>query len=251
MKVRIEWVAREGAVLESALADPRLSFRAKGVLAHMLTLPHERAVDVAALADAASEGRDAIGTALHELSIAGYCERIERIDGEGEAAADESLSDAPGLPMMESLFGASFAPAARMSGRPELRPCEADNAETGVVERVIEHLNGLRERSWDWAQYTPLSAKYAKNVEHIGGRLRDGYSEEDLILVLDYLAATDGGKEESRRYFNCVTPFNTKNFEANLTLARDWEARGRRARGRKVPGTSRGKEYYLGKREGG
>jgi len=107
----------------------------------------------------------------------------------------------------------------------------------------------LRERSWDWAQYTPLSARYAKNVEHIGGRLRDGYAEEDLILVLDYLAATDGGKEASRRYFNCVTPFNTKNFERNLAMAREWEARGRPTGARRRPGTSRGKAYYLGSRE--
>lgn len=117
------------------------------------------------------------------------------------------------------------------------------------LQRIIDHLNRLRERSWDWAHYTPLSARYAKNVEHISGRLRDGYVEEDLILVLEYLAATDGGKEESRRYFNCATPFNTKNFESNLAMARDWKARGRGAAGRRAPGTSRGKEYYLGTAE--
>ena len=107
----------------------------------------------------------------------------------------------------------------------------------------------MRQCSWEWAQYTPLSAKYAKNVEHIRGRLRDGYDERDLVLVLEYLAATDGGKEESRRYFNCVTPFNTKNFERNLALARDWDAKKRPGGGRRRPGTSRGKEYYLGAKE--
>ena len=250
MKVRIEWSPRAGTALATALADDRLSYRAKGIFAYLLSLPDGQAVDVKALAQRASEGRDAIGTALQELSAAGYCDRIETalVPEPPTVPKDEEI--ASNEPVMDSLFGESFAPPVRMTDRPELRPDGSEDATDGVVERVIEHLNRLRERHWDWAQYTPLSTKYAKNVEHIGGRLADGYVEQDLILVLDFLAATDGGKEDSRRYFNCVTPFNTKNFEANLAMARDWAARGRRTRGRKRPGTSRGKEYYLGKGEG-
>ncbi len=248
MKVRIEWVAREDAVLETALADPRLSFRAKGVLAHLLSLPRGSAVGMKGLTVAASEGKDAIGTALHELSVAGYCERVETVDD--ESAKAEAPPERENEPVMESLFGQSFGPPVRMSELPESRRFESEDAVETIVERIIGHLNGLRERSWDWAQYTPLSAKHAKNVEHISGRLKDGYAEEDLMLVLDFLASIDGGKEESRRYFNCVTPFNTKNFERNLALARDWGARGRPGQPETSPGTSRGKGYYLGEREG-
>ncbi len=104
---------------------------------------------------------------------------------------------------------------------------QARDESNSPAQRVIDQLNMLRKSAWDWARYTPLSAKYAKNVEHINGRLGDGYSESDLLLVLEYLAAVDGGNEDSRKYFDCVTPFNTKNFERNLTMAREWEARGR------------------------
>jgi len=94
-----------------------------------------------------------------------------------------------------------------------------------AAERIINQLNNLRSKAWAWARYTPLTAKHAKNVEHINGRLSEEYSEEDLVLVLEYLACVDGGKEDSRKYFDCVTPFNTKNFERNLAMARECEAR--------------------------
>jgi uncharacterized phage protein (TIGR02220 family) len=249
MKVRIEWAVCRGVALDKALSDPRLSFRAKGLLAHMLSVSPGAAVDVKGLANASSEGRDAIGTALQELGAAGYCSRTERIDDGGTSGGGTSDSEVALAPVMESLFGESFAAPVPVSELPDTRQGGTMSREEVAVERIIDHLNRLRERSWGWAQYTPLSAKYAKNVEHINGRLRDGYSEEDLILVLDYLAATDGGKEDSRRYFNCTTPFNTKNFEGNLAMAREWKARGRRPLGRRVPGTSRGRDYYLGTRE--
>jgi len=242
--IRIEGTVQGRGILidARALTDPNLSFRAKGLLAYLQSLPSGATPDAKSLEGVSIEKRAAIRTALKELLDRGYVVRVE-------AAAE----DAPaGGPLMDSLFGE--LPVERRSRR---RPAEGDGGPGGAkkaweaerVERIIDHLNVLRERSWSWAQYTPLSARYAKNVEHIRGRLADGYVEEDLLLVLDYLAATDGGKEESRRYFNCVTPFSTKNFERNLAMAREWAARGRPGGGRKRPGTSRGKEYYLGSRE--
>jgi len=229
MKVRIEWAPCHDASLEVALSDCRLSYRAKGLLAYMLSLPEGSSVDTKALAEASSEGKDAVGTALHELSVAGYCKRIETV---AEAETTESpektgVAGEPSTPVMDQLFGDAFGAPVPIAELPDTRPSSPEDPMELVIVRIIDHLNRLRSRSWDWAQYTPLSAKYAKNVEHIGGRLSDGYTEDDLTLVLDFLAATDGGKEESRRYFNCVTPFNTKNFESNLAMARDWSARGR------------------------
>jgi len=245
-----------GIIIDSkALEDPKLSFRAKGLLAYLQSLPRGCASDVKGLASVSLEKKAAIETALKELVDSGYVTRTE------EAGSDKAPGSAGGVQavsrgaLMDSLFGDLFRPGGVGEGTTALdeRPVQASKRDEAKrrVQRIIDHLNMLRERSWDWAQFTPLSAKYAKNVEHISGRLRDGYSEQDLILVLDYLAAVDSGKEESRRYFNCVTPFNTKNFESNLTMARDWEARGRHTAGRKTPGTSRGKAYYLGGEEKG
>lgn len=238
---------RERAVVidTAALNDPTLSFRAKGLLAYLQSLPRGAIPDPKRLEGVSLEKRAAIESALQELVDRGYLIRNSEAE---EAPPEVSPHKLPRAVLMESLFGEP--PRQREDDRPERRSAKADRVEmAGRVQRIIDHLNALRERSWEWAQYTPLSAKHAKNVEHIRGRLHDGYTDEDLILVLDYLAATDGGKEESRRYFNCVTPFNTKNFERNLAMARDWDARRRPGAARARAGTSRGKAYYLGARE--
>jgi len=229
MKVRVEWIPRVGVALKSALADQELSFRAKGVLAYLLTLPQGQAVDVTSLLEVSAEKRVAIGTALLELAATGYCNRIETlVDPEETAPPQEGRTDTPpDVPVMDSLFGQSFAPSVKASRRPELRSRALPDPIEQAVRRIVKRMNELRESNWEWLQYRPLEAKYAANVKHIKKRLREGHTEDDLILVLEFRAAVDGGDDKSRRYFNSETPFNTRNFEENLVGAREWDAQGR------------------------
>ena len=55
-----------------AIRNPALSFRAVGVLAHLLSLPDGAKVDSATLAGAHKEGRDAVRAAYKELEAHGY-----------------------------------------------------------------------------------------------------------------------------------------------------------------------------------
>ena len=254
MKVRIEWKAQDAASLDLALSDLRLSFRAKGVLAFFLSSASGATFDLRQLTIASSEGKDARRTALAELEIAGYCKRIETADEGDRTDRDEPAEEEGPVPVMDSLFGESFAPPIRIDELPdavEREGLRAEDPQGAAVERIVHRLNELREKSWEWAHYTPLRARYPKNVEQIKRRLQDGNTEQELILVLEYRASIDGGDEKSRRYFNCDTPFNTRNFEENLALALDWEARGRAVGVVKKPGTNRGKDYYLGKKRSG
>ncbi len=206
---------------KDVFADSALSFRAKGLLAYFSTLPEGMSLDTKALASASTEGKQAILTALLELERAGYCEPVAADNSGVKRDAPVSL-DSVNLP----LFEGQSAAIKENDKRVEL---DAKAKEEMRIQHVIDRLNELRKSAWDWKSFTPLSSRHAKNIEHISGRLNEGYSESDLILVLEHLAAVDGGKEESRKYFDCVTPFNTKNFERNLAMARDWEARGRPA----------------------
>jgi len=235
VKVRMEWSAREGA-LEAALGDERLSFRAKGLLAFLTANPDET-YDLQRLVSAASEGRDALRTALEELEHAGLVERHERVDEKAAKKREQKAASRAPIPVMDSLFGPTFAPPIPIDELPSVQE-ESRTPEEEAVERIIRRLNALREASWDWAHYTPLLARYPKNVEKIKERLREGHTEQELTLVLEYRAAADGGDERSRRYFNSETPFNTRNFDENLALALDWDARGRPTR--KGPGAARG-----------
>ncbi|MEE8592508.1 MAG: hypothetical protein V3T03_00140 [Candidatus Bipolaricaulota bacterium] len=227
MRIRLAGNAGCHLVLDkSMLEDPRLSFRAKGLLAYLLAHPESDLSRKRQLASVSLEGVDALDTAFKELEEAGYFRQTKELDEDGALQTIGVVCPTSRIPLLESQrFEESSVSRKQDTTLPTVSP-KKDEPST-PAQRIIDRLNELRKHSWDWARYTPLSAKYAKNVEHINGRLADGYGESDLILVLEYLAAVDGGKEESRKYFDCVTPFNTKNFERNLAMARDWEARGR------------------------
>ena len=207
------------------LEDSRLSFRAKGLLAYLLAHPGLDLSNKRLLASISLEGVDALSTALQELEEAGYLRKIQESDEQGLVQSIGVISPVSRIPMLESQPDVNAHIAKTESVLPS-KTAKQESLET-PAQRIIDRLNALRKASWDWARYTPISAKYAKNIEHINGRLADGYDEPDLILILEYLSAVDGGKEESRKYFDCVTPFNTKNFERNLAMARDWDAKGR------------------------
>ena len=216
---------RHLVVEKSMLEDPRLSFRAKGLLAYLLAHPNFDLSNKRMLTSVSLEGIDALGTALKELEEAGYFRTMEEVGDDGSPQEIGVVSPVSRIPLLEA------KPLEKPQTEPTAVDTPTDDSKSlaSPAQRVIDQLNILRSTAWDWARYTPISAKYAKNVEHINGRLADGYTEADLILVLEYLAAVDGGKEDSRKYFDCVTPFNTKNFERNVAMARDWDAKGRPA----------------------
>jgi len=226
------------------LEDPRLSFRAKGLLAYLLAHPDFDLSNKRMLAAVSLEGVDALKTALKELEEAGYFRTEQESCEDGSVQEVGVVSPGSRIPLLETLPIETARTQPSKGIEPSAPSGDSKNLDT-PAQRIIDQLNSLRRTAWDWARYTPISAKYAKNVEHINGRLADGYTEADLILVLEYLAAIDGGKEESRKYFDCVTPFNTKNFERNVAMARDWDAKGRPSTpGETRPGIKRGAAYY-------
>lgn len=86
--IRIERRERWTTLDRRALDDVRLSYRARGVLAWLLSRPDDWQVRASALAgrrdddDDGREGRDAIRTALRELADHGYLVRTKRqVDG--------------------------------------------------------------------------------------------------------------------------------------------------------------------------
>jgi len=92
--------------------DTRLSFRARGVLLHLLSKPAEwEARSIAIAAQSPREGRDAIRTAMRELEEFGYLtrDRVRHADGTftieqtiHEIPVDTSAAPGPGNPEDDS-----------------------------------------------------------------------------------------------------------------------------------------------------
>ena len=80
--IRIANRRRFTTIISEALEDTRLSFRARGVLAWLLSKPDGWKINADNIAQEGTEGRDAILTALKELEIAGYLRR-ERVQMPG------------------------------------------------------------------------------------------------------------------------------------------------------------------------
>lgn len=83
-------------VLSNAcLRDARLSMRARGVLALLLSYPEDWRTDASGIAAQCSEGRDAIRTALAELRTVGYMVQEKRQNERGQWTTVTVVYDSP------------------------------------------------------------------------------------------------------------------------------------------------------------
>lgn len=83
MIIRVEHKKQYTVISNYSLRDDRLSFRATGLLAYILSLPDGHELSGVRLVEAKSEGRDAVYTALKELEEAEYLVRSKRQDETG------------------------------------------------------------------------------------------------------------------------------------------------------------------------
>lgn len=77
--------------------DAQLSFRARGLLVWLLDKPDDWAVDSTSISEHASEGRDAIRTALRELELGGYLVRSKRQGDLGRWLTETLVYEHPDL----------------------------------------------------------------------------------------------------------------------------------------------------------
>lgn len=76
-----------------ALRDPQLSYRARGVLAYVLSMPDNWRTNAVTLARQGREGRDSIRTAINELIAAGYARRVKTRNEDGTYATELHFHD--------------------------------------------------------------------------------------------------------------------------------------------------------------
>ncbi len=84
--------------------------------------------------------------------------------------------------------------------------------------KVLEALNGTCRREFRITK---------ANLRYINGRLGEGWSVEDLILVIEHKAAQWGEDEKMREYLRPQTLFGPEKFPGYIAAAKEWDAKGR------------------------
>lgn len=132
--------------------DDRLSFRARGVLMHLLSKPADwRARSIAIAAQSPREGRDAIRTAMRELEELGYLvrERVQHPDGTfaivhtiNAVPAEQSAQPGPGNPE-DDLSGADESGSTQRIDLPRIETKPTSPKAATPTQRVPKRVGVL------------------------------------------------------------------------------------------------------------
>lgn len=82
-------------IQNTVLRHPQLTFKARGLLAYLLSLPDNWSISAERLAQGGPDGRDSIRSALSELEKAGYLRRERRQNSRGQWCTQSIIYDTP------------------------------------------------------------------------------------------------------------------------------------------------------------
>lgn len=88
---RVERTANYTVMANYHLKDRRLSYKAKGLLSEMLSLPPDWDYTLAGLAVIAADGLDSVRSAVRELEDCGYLVRYQKRDDKGRMSVNEFM----------------------------------------------------------------------------------------------------------------------------------------------------------------
>jgi len=211
---------------KSALEDRRLSFRAKGLHAYLLSRPDNWVPNREHLATVSTEGIFAVRTVLKELEDAGYITREKERDQHGhfehvttvyETCKSPLVDDPPAVdPPVDGII---------INKERKIRKKKEKTIVSQTSEKLLVYLNDIlnREGVERFRSATPLPA-----------RLHEGLTEQDAKLIVEYKHAEWSGTDYEK-YIRPSTLFGVEKCPMYLALAKKWNAQGRPVLRKKTP----------------
>lgn len=194
------------------LRDKGLSFKAKGLLSVMLSLPEEWDYTVRGLASISLEGMDAVRSGIAELERAGYVTR-QRVRGDDGrlGGCDYTVYECP------PDGAAGPTPAEPERGN----PTQAAPAQEGAAQLITE--GATTEESINELSITEEEARDAKPPRHRHGAYRNVLlTDEDLEkLKSEFPADWQARIEALSEYVAC----SGKRYKSHLAVIRSWARR--------------------------
>lgn len=125
-----------------ALQDKRLSYRARGLMASVLSYPADWRVTSETLAEQATEGRDAIRTALKELENHGYLTRTKTHTPDGTWSWLWIITDDPSTGNPSTDNQAMVPPAKTQETAGQTMDWKSDDGFSGHIPKTISQDEG-------------------------------------------------------------------------------------------------------------
>jgi hypothetical protein len=180
-------------ISNTVLRDNNLSFRARGILANILSRPDNWRTDADTLARESKDGRTAILTALKELELAGYLVRKKYQNDKGHWQTESTIYDKP---QPKSDFPMSVKPISDSPTSDNLTLLEELSTKDYEEERttrtygdeIVELSNLLADLiEANGIKRPTVTHNWYKDMERLH-RL-DGYSYQQIEAVIRYAQA--------------------------------------------------------------
>ena len=224
-KIKKSRSTRFAQVSTVALADKSLSWKAKGVLSYLMSLPDDWSIYVEELTKHSKDGRDATAGAINELISAGYVRRSKKRDDSNKFAGydyevsdtkfDQSINGIPvnGFSVNGFQEGNNTNYSYSLEGNNKSIVGKPDDAEklTSIVKGAITLLNELTKSG-----FKPESRKTRDTIK---ARVNEGYTIADFEEVIRHKVADWLHDPKQSQYLRPETLFGSK-FEGYLQCAK-------------------------------
>ncbi|TQR33989.1 conserved phage C-terminal domain-containing protein [Brevibacillus brevis] len=206
---------------KTALHDDRLSWKAKGIIAYMLSLPDDWTFFVEELATHASDGEDSLRTGLKELKRLGYLHRFPVKENGKIVRWETHVFETPQEELPEEIKPQQEKPEVE---KPDMEFPDVENPTLLSINNtkylsllnnndnvpfaeIIEYLNQKAGTSY--------RATSKKTKQLITARWNEGFRIDDFMRVIDNKTAEWLNNPEWSKYLRPETLFSPK-FEGYL-----------------------------------